>query len=365
MSPAPTPQTIHEHMRELGFSVLTTATGMDTDRSTQVGQSKLTYSCATHPGNDPGGFQKDNQDAWVVKENFGNRRGIFFGVFDGHGYEGRKVSHAVTNRLPKMLSGSDAFKEGKFKEAAMKICVECNNVIKRLHAVNSDLSGSTGIMAYLHADGIRLTVVNVGDSRCILGKVVPGGTTEGLPLSTDHVPTVPAEAARIRQFRGRIASFMHMGRPMGPLRVWLQDRDIPGLSMTRSFGDNVAASVGVISKPEVTEVMLKEEDKYLILCSDGLTEFIGNDEMVSMVHKYAEKGLTPHEIAKRLVKESRKRWQSEEDDVVDDCTIIVIFLDRVPTASAGGEATSPSKTPASGSPAPGVRRLGHRHASAS
>jgi hypothetical protein len=50
--------------------------------------------------------------------------------------------------------------------------------------------------------------------------------------------------------------------------------------------------------------MLKEEDKYLILCSDGLTEFIGNDEMVSMVHKYAEKGLTPHEIAKRLVRPS-------------------------------------------------------------
>jgi hypothetical protein len=194
-------------------------------------------------------------------------------------------------------------------------------------------------------------------SVALAGKVVPGGTTEGLPLSTDHVPTVPSEAARIRQFRvcrshrmflhynlfhenlslseifdgignrfgyqnllslvclnfththththipslqttfipsvflrsiqsspttqnyslthpltensllsflsgmqivcvtqGRIASFMHMGRPMGPLRVWLQDRDIPGLSMTRSFGDNVAASVGVISKPEVTEV---------------------------------------------------------------------------------------------------------------
>eukprot|EP00873_Tetraselmis_striata_P022964 jgi/Tetstr1/443228/TSEL_031266.t1 len=344
VSPAPTPQTIHENMRELGFSVLTTSTGMDTDRSTQVGRCKMTYSCATHPGNDPGGFQKDNQDAWVVKENFGNQRGIFFGVFDGHGYEGRKVSHAIVNRLPKMLASSEAFKAGNFKEAASKTCVECNAVLKRLHTVNSDLSGSTGIMAYIHADGKRLTVVNVGDSRCIIGKVVPGGSTEGVPLSTDHVPTIASEAARIRQFRGRIASFMHMGRPVGPLRVWLQDRDIPGLCMTRSFGDNVAASVGVISKPEITEVVLKAEDKYLILMSDGLTEFIGNDEMIAMVHKHAQKGLTPHEISNRLVKESRKRWKAEEDDVVDDCTIIVVFLERTLSGDAEGPASSSPST---------------------
>lgn len=69
-----------------------------------------------------------------------------------------------------MLGSSEAFKAGNFRDAALKICVECNNVIKRLHTVNSDLSGSTGIMAYIHSDGKRLTVVNVGDSRCIIGR---------------------------------------------------------------------------------------------------------------------------------------------------------------------------------------------------
>jgi len=31
--------------------------------------------------------------------------------------------------------------------------------------------------------------------------------------------------------------------------VWLIDEDIPGLAMSRSFGDQVAASVGVICEP--------------------------------------------------------------------------------------------------------------------
>ena len=33
--------------------------------------------------------------------------------------------------------------------------------------------------------------------------------------------------------------------------MWLRDEDRPGLAMSRSFGDLVAASVGVISEPEI------------------------------------------------------------------------------------------------------------------
>ena len=39
------------------------------------------------------------------------------------------------------------------------------------------------------------------------------------------------------------------GRPSGPKRVWLMDDCIPGLAMSRSIGDLVAASVGVTWKP--------------------------------------------------------------------------------------------------------------------
>lgn len=49
---------------------------------------------------------------------------------------------------------------------------------------------------------------------------------------------------------GRIDSFRdHDKKPVGPLRVWLKNEDIPGLAMTRSFGDEVAGRVGVIAEP--------------------------------------------------------------------------------------------------------------------
>ena len=39
------------------------------------------------------------------------------------------------------------------------------------------------------------------------------------------------------------------GEQMGPLRIWVKEQNIPGLAMTRSFGDYVASTVGVIDEP--------------------------------------------------------------------------------------------------------------------
>ena len=44
----------------------------------------------------------------------------------------------------------------------------------------------------------QLLVAGVGDSRCMLGRVLPGGAVRATALSTDHVPDNPGEAARIR-----------------------------------------------------------------------------------------------------------------------------------------------------------------------
>lgn len=69
-------------------------------------------------------------------------------------------------------------------------------------------------------------------------------------ISRDQKPCQADEAARIVKYGGRIDSFKDPdGKPIGPLRVWLKNEDIPGLAMTRSFGDKVAASVGVTAEP--------------------------------------------------------------------------------------------------------------------
>jgi len=66
---------------------------------------------------------------------------------------------------------------------------------------------------------------------------------------------------------------------MGPERVWLKEIEVPGLAMSRSFGDTVAASVGVIAIPEVTEWTFTKNDQFLIIASDGIWEFMDNQEV--------------------------------------------------------------------------------------
>ena len=54
------------------------------------------------------------------------------------------------------------------------------------------------------------------------------------------------------------------GEEVDPHRVWIQEQNIPGLAMTRSFGDYVASTVGVIDEPEIISCELKK-------CKVGLT----------------------------------------------------------------------------------------------
>ena len=57
--------------------------------------------------------------------------------------------------------------------------------------------------------------------------------------------------------------------------------EAPGLAMSRSLGDKSGREVGVISDPEVYEIILKEEDKFIIIASDGVWEFLSNAEVLN------------------------------------------------------------------------------------
>ncbi len=63
---------------------------------------------------------------------------------------------------------------------------------------------------------------------------------------------------------------------MGPARVWIKHDSVPGLAMSRSFGDLVGASVGVTHEPEITQHVLTEQDLIIIVGSDGVFEFLSN-----------------------------------------------------------------------------------------
>jgi serine/threonine protein phosphatase PrpC len=63
----------------------------------------------------------------------------------------------------------------------------------------------------------------------------------------------------------------------------LKNEDIPGLAMTRSFGDGIACMAGVNAEAEVKEFEFNKNDKVIVLASDGVWEFLSN-EFVNLIN---------------------------------------------------------------------------------
>ena len=188
--------------------------------------------------------------------------------------------------------------------------------------IDITFSGSTCVS--LIFTPTKLICANVGDSRCILGKF-DEKKWFSKELSIDHKPDLELEKERILNNGGKIEPYIDENNEFyGPQRVWLKNGDVPGLAMSRSFGDIVAHSVGVICEPEIMEHIFLEEDKFIILASDGIWEFISSDECVDIVKDYYfDKDING--AINFLFREASKRWIIKEE-IVDDITLILIFL---------------------------------------
>lgn len=139
-------------------------------------------------------------------------------------------------------------------------------------------SGTTAVSLIVVRDSFIIS--NVGDSRCILFKSQGSSHLwESESLSRDHKPNLAGESERIISRNGRIDAFKdNHGNNVGPMRVWMKYEDIPGLAMSRSLGDMVAESLGVIPTPDIKiQKRNYEKDKAIVICSDGVTEFMTNE----------------------------------------------------------------------------------------
>lgn len=188
--------------------------------------------------------------------------------------------------------------------------------------IDVNFSGSTTVVLYVSGNTVWCS--NVGDSRAVVA-TQKGNTLVCKPLSIDQKPDNDFEHRRIINCGGRVEPFRDMqGKQMGPFRVWLKSENIPGLAMSRSFGDYVASQVGVISEPEITSHEISENDKFIIVASDGVWEFLTNEQVINFVVPFYIRN-DPEGACDKLIKEATDAWK-KEDDVVDDITAIVIFL---------------------------------------
>merc|ERR1711997_240798 len=95
-------------------------------------------------------------------------------------------------------------------------------------------------------------------------------------------------------------------------------RQVPGLNSSRSLGDLLGnSSAGISSEPALREIQLDKDDEVLVLCSDGIWEFISEQEVCEIVCNSKNNG----EAVQKLTEDAWNRWK-DDGSVVDDITAI-------------------------------------------
>ena len=278
------------------------------------------------------GFVKVNQDSFLVIQNEYKLPDFnIFSVLDGHGEYGHLVSRFITKYLATFFKKNKKMQILKSEdEVYQRLKKNEYDIIKRVfkHAekdivkssIDANFSGTTCVMVFQIGD--KLICSNIGDSRAIMVKGEKGKTI--IELSLDQKPSDPEEKKRIELAGGEIAQFEEDGEKSGPFRVWAKGKAYPGIAMSRSIGDYIATSLGVIPEPICIEDTIDKDTKFIIIASDGLWEFISNKKAANIVLPFYEKN-DPDGACKALIKESIE-WWNKEDIVVDDITVVVAFF---------------------------------------
>jgi len=273
----------------------------------------------------------------------------FAAVFDGHG--GDECSNYLCDVLPHQIrqhmyaekealtaaiesSRSMARPEQAVEDPASELM---RKILKKAYLKtdkdfitpkNAPQSGSTA--ATLIVMGRRLFAANVGDSRVVLCRV--GG--QCVELTSDHKPSRPDEAARVRAAGGFILHKRVMGelaitRAFGDksfkmgIKAMLEDEAdeiARGLNENSEAKDLTAPLVS--AEPEIASLVMSHSDEFLLLACDGLFDVFRSQDAIALARQelIAHRG-EPAEVA-RILSDQAIRVRRSRDNV----SILIIVL---------------------------------------
>jgi protein phosphatase PTC6 len=161
-----------------------------------------------------------------------------------------------------------------------------------------------------------LITAHVGDTRILLCNTATG---LAVPLTSNHHPSLPEEATRLRRFAGAFVTDS------------FGEERISGLANSRAFGDMQSKRVGVSAEPEIRRIELSPaEYSFLILCSDGVSGHLSDQEIVDVV----KEAKTPEQAARDVVSFAVETANS--NDGADNATGLVVRLGGWERRGEGG-----------------------------
>ncbi|CAD8054111.1 unnamed protein product [Paramecium sonneborni] len=343
-------QTIDQEIKPKASNQMVMLHGRSTSQATLVNTFVLDdqmqdyvnlFYSKSQPGQNGSGQTKTNQDSVIVTNNLGGIKNRYiFSVCDGHGVYGHYVSQLVKKLLPNIIDQQikqnigmqeKDISENHYTDITKAMTQSFLKMQKDLSNCGIDITFSGTTCSLVLVSGPHLWCANIGDSRSILIQQQNNQKWKTIELSNDHKPDLPNEYKRIISSKGRVQPFIsENGETIGPPRVWLLHDQIPGLAMSRSFGDYVASTVGVSCEPEIIHHKMNSNYAFLVVASDGVWEFFSNDEIQKIVVQNWQPNMTAkkiNEICDHIVKLSTQRWH-QEDEVVDDISIVIAYLQK-------------------------------------
>ena len=296
--------------------------------------------------------QKINQDTYLIFPNMNNTPNAkIFGVFDGHGINGDKLSQEIRDYFIEFFSDRNKYEKEilinsderlssddnlekiyKFisKQNFKEILEIYNDINKKLHNKYEKnnfclKSGSTSNIIMILNDKKRQSLnkiisVNLGDSKSILINEENGI----IELNKKHTPNDLEEKARIEKNGGEISRVDWAD--YGPLRIFYKNMRYPGLSMTRAFGDFNAEALGVNTIPDIKEYdIYDKKPKIIIIATNGIWQFLTNEQVKNIVLPFYEEDNISGGIQK-LVSSARRMWETMNPKFIDDITVILLFF---------------------------------------
>lgn len=277
---------------------------------------------------------KDNRYSWQV-----------CCVADGHGSNGHFVSQWCCKALPYYLSYGTAcsalMEQDKVELALVRAFQQCqNDLVQLAEAKGLDIltSGSTAIVMLGKQGTPSVWVAHVGDTRAMLldanGVVVMA--------SQDHKPSLESESTRVHENGGEIRSTTFKDG-YTVKRVAVPGCQNLNLHTTRSFGDLAFKRHGVIAVPqvEVWDCSSLRSASWILAASDGVWEFMENNEVAKLVGNCLNSGQSPQQTVEELVHVAKGKWQKNEGIACDDITAVLCPVQGAavgpPSASAKGK----------------------------
>ena len=321
-----------------------------------------------------------NQDVVFMNPNFLLiKNSYFFGVCDGHGINGHYISSYIKQILPAYLNYIEidnyiskknksldmmlsslynksenssvkdihiikyfydkfqinpsefSFMKNRFSEISKNLKESLNNInynlIKTKQSFDTEKSGSTVCIGFLNNK--NLIFANIGDSRAILCSC-NNNIWKSSQLTKDHKPKDQSEYDRIISSGGTVSRMINIEKndeEIGPYRVWDKTQDKgPGLAMSRSIGDAHAKTLGVLAEPDIFEYTLNDGDKFIVCATDGIWEYLSNDDVMDTIKDIYENNGKAEEACEILVKRASSEWRKENNKTMDDISCAIIFL---------------------------------------